>query len=114
MKESCKIARKSRISGCKLLQLCVEKEIRRFPIQIQSLREKRKRKVKKVPYLTYRRSFYLSLWQSSLVTIIVMGLLLYHRFKLALEKTAVDNTEATVEGTVEPVKCRSAGYSPDL
>ena len=28
----------------------------------------------------------------SLVTIIVMGLLLYHRFKLALEKTAVDNT----------------------
>ena len=31
----------------------------------------------------------------SLVTIIVMGLLLYHRFKLALEKTAVDNTEAT-------------------
>ena len=26
----------------------------------------------------------------SLVTIIVMGLLLYHRFKLALEKTAVD------------------------
>ena len=37
----------------------------------------------------------------SLVTIIVMGLLLYHRFKLALEKTAVDNTAATVEGTVE-------------
>ena len=37
----------------------------------------------------------------SLVTIIVMGLLLYHRFKLALEKTAVDNTEATVEGTVD-------------
>ena len=37
----------------------------------------------------------------SLVTIIVMGLLLYHRFKLALEKTAVDNTEATVEATVD-------------
>ena len=37
----------------------------------------------------------------SLVTIIVMGLLLYHRFKLALEKTAVDNAEATVEGTVD-------------
>ncbi len=36
----------------------------------------------------------------SLVTIIVMGLLLYHRFKLALEKTAVDNTEATVETIV--------------
>ena len=28
----------------------------------------------------------------SLVTIIVMGLLLYHRFKLALEKTAVRKT----------------------
>ncbi len=38
----------------------------------------------------------------SLVTIIVMGLLLYHqRFKLALDKTAVDNTEATVEATVD-------------
>lgn len=49
----------------------------------------------------------------SLVTIIVMGLLLYHRFKLALEKTAVDNTEATVEATVDPVKCRSAGYPAD-
>ena len=34
-------------------------------------------------------------------THLVMGLLLYHRFKLALEKTAVYNAEATVEGTVD-------------
>ena len=51
----------------------------------------------------------------SLVTIIVMGLLLYHRFKLALEKTAVDNTEATVEARSEERRvgkeCRSR-WSP--
>ena len=41
------------------------------------------------------------LMASTLITITIMGLLLYHRFKLALEKTAVDNTEATVEATVD-------------
>lgn len=37
----------------------------------------------------------------TLVTIAIMGFLLYHRFKLAVDKTAVSNTEATVESTVD-------------
>lgn len=37
----------------------------------------------------------------SLVTVTVMGLLLYHRFKLASDKSAVANTEMTVESTID-------------
>ena len=37
------------------------------------------------------------------ITISVMSLLLYHRFKLAIEKNAVANTEATVESVVDRV-----------
>lgn len=39
----------------------------------------------------------------TLVTIVTMGLLLYQRFKLAIDKMAVSNTEATVESTVDRV-----------
>ena len=39
----------------------------------------------------------------TLVTIVIMGFLLYHRFKLAINKMAVSNTEATVESTVDQV-----------
>ena len=41
------------------------------------------------------------LMASTLITITVMGLLLYHRFKLAMDNTAVSNTEATVESSVD-------------
>lgn len=37
----------------------------------------------------------------SLVTVTVMGFLLYHRFKLASDKSAVENTEMTVESTID-------------
>ena len=37
----------------------------------------------------------------SLVTVTVMGFLLYHRFKLASDKSAVVNTEMTVESTID-------------
>ena len=37
----------------------------------------------------------------SLVTVKVMGFLLYHRFKLASDKSAVANTEMTVESTID-------------
>ena len=37
----------------------------------------------------------------SLVTVTVMGFLLYHRFKLASDKSAVENTEMTVERTID-------------
>ena len=37
----------------------------------------------------------------SLVTVTVMGFLLYHRFKLASDKSAVANTEMTVESTID-------------
>ena len=37
----------------------------------------------------------------SLVTVMVMGFLLYHRFKLASDKSAVANTEMTVESTID-------------
>ena len=37
----------------------------------------------------------------SLVTVTVMGFLLYHRFKLASDKSAVANTEMTVERTID-------------
>ena len=37
--KSYKIAEKSGISGCELLQLCIQKEIRCFPFQIQSFRK---------------------------------------------------------------------------
>ncbi len=37
----------------------------------------------------------------TLVTIVTMGFLLYQRFKLAIDKMAVSNTEATVESTVD-------------
>ena len=37
----------------------------------------------------------------SLVTVTVMGFLLYHRFKLASDKSAVANTEMTVESTMD-------------
>ena len=39
----------------------------------------------------------------TLVTIVTMGFLLYQRFKLAIDKMAVSNTEATVESTVDRV-----------
>lgn len=39
----------------------------------------------------------------TLVTIVIMGFLLYQRFKLAIDKMAVSNTEATVESTVDRV-----------
>lgn len=41
------------------------------------------------------------LMASTLITITIMGLLLYHRFKLAMDNTAVSNTEATVESSVD-------------
>ena len=41
------------------------------------------------------------LMASTLITITIMGLLLYHRFKLAMDNTAVSNTEATVESNVD-------------
>ena len=64
------------------------------------------RKESRIPgrtsYLTYSRSSCLSLWRFHWLRSIVMGLLLYHRFKLAFgKKSAVDNTEATVEATVD-------------
>ena len=37
----------------------------------------------------------------SLVTVTVMGFLLYHRFKLASDKSSVENTEMTVESTID-------------
>ena len=37
------------------------------------------------------------------ITIALMGFLLYHRFKLALDKTAISNTESTVESTIDRV-----------
>lgn len=37
----------------------------------------------------------------SLVTVTFMGFLLYHRFKLASDKSAVANTEMTVESTID-------------
>ena len=37
----------------------------------------------------------------SLVSVTVMGFLLYHRFKLASDKSAVANTEMTVESTID-------------
>lgn len=37
----------------------------------------------------------------SLVTVTVMGFLLYHRFKLASDKSAVANAEMTVESTID-------------
>lgn len=37
----------------------------------------------------------------SLVTVTVMGFLMYHRFKLASDKSAVANTEMTVESTID-------------
>ena len=37
----------------------------------------------------------------SLVTVTGMGFLLYHRFKLASDKSAVANTEMTVESTID-------------
>ncbi len=37
----------------------------------------------------------------SLVTVTVMGFLLYHRFKLASDKSTVANTEMTVESTID-------------
>ena len=37
----------------------------------------------------------------SLVTVTVMGFLLYHRFKMAADKSAVANTEMTVESTID-------------
>ena len=40
----------------------------------------------------------------SLVTVTVMGFLLYHRFKLASDKSAVANTEKTVESTIDRLK----------
>lgn len=39
----------------------------------------------------------------TLVTIVTMGFLLYQRFKLAIDKMAVSNTESTVESTVDRV-----------
>ena len=39
----------------------------------------------------------------TLVTIVTMGFLLYQRFKFAIDKMAVSNTEATVESTVDRV-----------
>ena len=39
----------------------------------------------------------------TLVTIVTMGFLLYQRFKLAIDKMAVSNTEATVGSTVDRV-----------
>ena len=39
----------------------------------------------------------------TLVTIVTMGFLLYQRFKLAIDKMAVSNAEATVESTVDRV-----------
>ena len=41
------------------------------------------------------------LMASTLITITIMGLLLYQRFKLAMDNTAVSNTEATVESSVD-------------
>ena len=41
------------------------------------------------------------LMASTLITITIMGLLLYYRFKLAMDNTAVSNTEATVESSVD-------------
>ena len=37
----------------------------------------------------------------TIITIALMGFLLYHRFKLALDKTAISNTESTVESTID-------------
>ena len=43
----------------------------------------------------------------TLVTIVTLGFLLYQRFKLAIDKMAVSNPEATVESTVDRVNsCR--------
>ena len=39
----------------------------------------------------------------TLVTIVIMGFLLYHRFRQTMDKTAVSDTEATVESTVERI-----------
>ena len=40
----------------------------------------------------------------TLVTIVIMGFLLYHRFRQTMDKTVVSDTEATVESTVERIK----------
>lgn len=40
-------SQKSRISGCELLQLCIQKEIRCFPFQIQSFRKIKRRKAER-------------------------------------------------------------------
>ena len=39
----------------------------------------------------------------TLITITLMGFLLYHRFKLAIAQTVVSNTEGTVESTIDRV-----------
>ena len=39
----------------------------------------------------------------TLVTIVIMGFLLYHRFRQTMDKTVVSDTEATVESTVERI-----------
>ena len=39
----------------------------------------------------------------TVVTIVVMGFLLYHRFKLAIDRMAVANTESNVESMVDRV-----------
>ena len=46
------------------------------------------------------------LMASTLITVTVMGLLLYNRFKLAMDNTAVSNTEATVESSVDRLNSR--------
>ena len=37
----------------------------------------------------------------TIITTVIMGLLLYNRFKMAIKQTAVTNTENMVENTVE-------------
>ena len=106
MKKSYKIAEKVGYQDANYFSYVFKKEIRRFPhSNTELLREKgKKRKVKKRYriYVFNIQTIILSVLMAiSLVTIIVMGLLLYHRFKLALEKQQWTTRKQTVEGTVD-------------
>lgn len=72
----------------------------------------KKNKIKKRKNRFYKKEFSIQsiimfvLTALTLVTVLIMGSLLYHRFKQTMDKTTVSNTSTTVENTVERINSK--------